>query len=110
MPQDYFGLLIHELSSFEAADTFVFVISPDSNASKVCSQGINHAMANNKRLLPIVWHENFEQAFMHPALNRHNWLFFQEKDDFDNAFASLVEILNTDLDHVKTHTGCWYEP
>ncbi|MEI6428573.1 MAG: toll/interleukin-1 receptor domain-containing protein, partial [Pseudanabaena sp. ELA607] len=32
----------------EAADTFVFVISPDSIASKVCADEILHAVRNNK--------------------------------------------------------------
>ncbi|MEM9219914.1 MAG: hypothetical protein AAGD25_37000 [Cyanobacteria bacterium P01_F01_bin.150] len=33
-----------------------------------------------------------------------NWLFFKEDNDFDTAFHSLVDTLNTDLDHVKAHT------
>lgn len=41
-------------AGIEAADTFIFVISPDSIASQVCGQEIDHAVANNKRLMPIV--------------------------------------------------------
>jgi hypothetical protein len=39
-------------SGIEGADTFVFVISPDSVASKVCNQELDHAVHNNKRLAP----------------------------------------------------------
>src|SRR5690606_20921764 len=35
---------------------------------------------------------------------RHNWLYFRESDDFDKAFADLIEVLNVDLDYVRGHT------
>ncbi|MBT9316191.1 TIR domain-containing protein [Leptothoe spongobia] len=91
-------------AGIEGADTFIFVISPDSIASKVCGQEIDHAVENNKRLLPIVYREGFDMSLVRPALGRHNWLFFKEDNDFDQAFTALVEALNTDLSHVKTHT------
>ncbi|MEM6252341.1 MAG: TIR domain-containing protein [Cyanobacteria bacterium P01_D01_bin.156] len=91
-------------TGIEAADTFIFVISPDSISSKVCGQEIDHAVEHNKRLVPIVRREGFDMEIVHPELGKANWLFFQEQNDFDTAFNSLVETLNTDLDHVKTHT------
>ncbi|MEM7794054.1 MAG: TIR domain-containing protein [Cyanobacteria bacterium P01_C01_bin.118] len=91
-------------AGIEGADTFIFVISPDSIASNVCGQEIDHAVENNKRLLPIVYREGFDMSLVRPALGKHNWLFFKEDNDFGQAFASLVETLNTDLSHVKTHT------
>ncbi|ASC70045.1 WD-40 repeat protein [Halomicronema hongdechloris C2206] len=91
-------------AGIEAADTFIFVISPDSIASKVCRQEIDHAVANNKRLMPIVRREGFDMALVHPALGKANWLFFKEEDDFNVAFQSLVSALDTDLTHVKEHT------
>jgi len=41
-------------AGIEGADTFVFVISPDSVASTVCQDEINHAIRYNKQILPIV--------------------------------------------------------
>ena len=41
----------------EGADTFVFVISPDSVASTVCQDEINHAVKHNKQILPIVYRD-----------------------------------------------------
>ncbi|MEO0986590.1 MAG: TIR domain-containing protein [Cyanobacteria bacterium J06639_14] len=91
-------------AGIEAADTFIFVISPDAIASKVCRQEIDHAVNNNKRLVPIMRRPEFDVTLVHPALSKHNWLFFREQDDFEHAFGRLVEALNTDLSHVKTHT------
>lgn len=88
----------------EAANTFIFVISPDSLASQVCRQEIEYAAANHKRLMPIVRRDDFDRADIPPDLGKHNWLFFRETDDFDVAFQALVEALDTDLDHVKFHT------
>ena len=91
-------------SGIEAADTFIFVISPDSIGSKVCGQEIDHAVEHNKRLVPIVRQEGFDMEQVRPALRKTNWLFFKDDNDFDAAFQSLVKTLNTDLSHVKTHT------
>lgn len=88
----------------EAADTFVFVLSPDSIASQVCQQEVEHAVKHNKRLLPIVHREGFDPQQVHPALSRHNWLFFRAGDDFGKAFQLLIKALDTDLNHVRAHT------
>ncbi|ASC69520.1 WD-40 repeat protein [Halomicronema hongdechloris C2206] len=91
-------------AGIEAADTFIFIISPHSIASTVCRQEIDHAIEHNKRLVPIVRQEGFDMASVHPAISRTNWLFFQEEHDFKLAFQSLVNTLNTDLVHIKAHT------
>jgi hypothetical protein len=44
-------------SGIEGSNVFVFVISPDSIASKVCQQELAHAVEHNKRLVPIVCRE-----------------------------------------------------
>jgi hypothetical protein len=41
-------------AAIEAADTFVFVITPDSLNSPVCHLEIDHPRLHNKRLLPIM--------------------------------------------------------
>ncbi|PSB34360.1 CHASE2 domain-containing protein [Stenomitos frigidus] len=90
-------------SGIEAADTFIFVISPDSIASTVCNQEIDHAVRHNKRLLPIV-HREVDMKEVRTALAKHNALFFRDVDDFDTAFALLLKGLDTDLKHVRMHT------
>src|SRR5262252_109605 len=41
-------------AAIEGADTFVFVLTADSVASVVCRREIAHAVAHNKRMVPIV--------------------------------------------------------
>ena len=101
----------------EGADTFVFVISPDSVASTVCQDEINHAVKHNKQILPIVYREpenekepnnkNFDfepNNPAHKAIRSHNWLFFREEDDFSQSLTELIDALNLDIAHVKGHT------
>jgi len=88
----------------EDANAFVFILTPDSVASKVCREEIDHAVKNNKRLIPVVHREGFEMNLVHEALSRHNWLFFREQDDFAQTFGLLLSALDTDLDYVRAHT------
>ena len=43
-------------AAIEAADNFLFVISPDSVKSWMCGQEVSHADANNKRLITVLYH------------------------------------------------------
>jgi hypothetical protein len=88
----------------EGANTFVFVLSPDSVASSVCREEIDHAAKHNKRFLPIVRREGFDMAQVHPSISSHNWLFFRDTDDFEAAFQDLQAAIATDLDYTKAHT------
>jgi WD40 repeat protein len=92
--------------AIEATDTFIFVISPDSARSEICRKEIEHALANNKRFVPILYRpvDEADQSLVHPAINTHNWIFFREGQDFDRAFDSLIAALDTDLSHVRQHT------
>lgn len=85
----------------EAADVFVFVISPDSVASEECGKELAHAIKHNKRLIPIVRRET---TGVHPVLGALNWIFFQETNDFEQAFQSLLKTIDTDLIYVRAHT------
>jgi hypothetical protein len=40
-------------SSIEAADNFLFLVSPGSVASANCRKEIDHAVASSKRMIPI---------------------------------------------------------
>lgn len=119
-------------NGIEASDTFIFIISPDSLASPIAAMEISHAVQNNKRLMPIVLAtpdeaKAFERLAQRPlddniraALNgrdvvslarenwqslaRHNWLIFDNEELFDTNLKNLLEALDTDLDHVRTHT------
>ena len=91
----------------EGADTFVFVISPDSIASEICGKEILHAVRNNKRLFPIVRRDatNFEKGNLaHDKISELNWLWFREQDDFEKSFRTLTDSLLLDLEHLHRHT------
>src|SRR5881396_296881 len=70
--------------AIEGADTFVFVLTPDSVASIVCGREIAHAAANNKRMVPIVARD-VDVATVPEPLAKLNWIFFRESDDFEKA-------------------------
>ncbi|MGG6267846.1 TIR domain-containing protein [Leptolyngbya sp. AN03gr2] len=88
----------------EGANTFVFVMSDDSVKSKVCQEEIDHAVQHNKRLVPIVYREDFEMAKVHPKLSQHNWLFFRQTDEFETGLNALLNAIETDLEYVRSHT------
>ena len=87
----------------ELADTFLFVLSPDSVASKVCGQEIEEALKHNKRLVPLVF-EEVPPEQVHPELARLNWIFLRPEDNFQQGFQRLIAALDQDLDYVRTHT------
>lgn len=91
----------------EAANAFAFVISPDSVRSEVCSLELNHALEHNKRLLPILHRdlvEEVDKKALHPTISSHNWIFFRDSDDFEEAYRAMREALDTDLDYLRIHT------
>lgn len=87
----------------ELADTFVFVLSPDSADSKICGQEIEAALRHNKRLVPVVY-QDVQPNQVHPELARLNWIFLRPQDDFEAGFRQLLAALDQDLDYVRTHT------
>src|SRR5438034_2192242 len=89
--------------AIEAADTFVFVLTPDSVASVVCGHEIAHAAAHNKRMVPIVARE-VNPDTVPEALAKLNWIFCRDIDDFEKATDTLISALDTDLNWVHAHT------
>jgi len=87
----------------DSANAVVFVLSPDSVESVECNAELDLAAAANKRIVPVV-RRDVDPAGVRIELGSLNWLFFREADDFDEAFASLVDALETDLAWLDTHT------
>jgi len=90
-------------AGIQAADTFLFIISPDSVVSEICTLEIEHAIQHNKRLVPVVLHD-VEDDQVHSAMSAHNWVFLREEDDFEANLELLIDALDTDLEYVKEHT------
>ena len=114
------------------ANTFIFVITPYSVNSPYCLQEIKIALANKKRIIPLLYLEEIDyqlwktlnpgktsdewQAFqsqglhsslsnMHPEICKINWIYFREDlDNFAQSLTHLTNVLNSHADYVKQHT------
>jgi hypothetical protein len=89
-------------ANIEAADNFLFVISPDSCASEMCRQEVDHAANNHKRMIPVLW-RSVDSKDLPPSLAPIQWICLSD-DGFETALDSLIRILNVDLDWVRSHT------
>lgn len=89
-------------TGIEAAEHFIFILSPDSVASKECQRELEYALSLRKRLVPVRY-RNVPDAEVPSALGEIQHIPVQD-DDFDTAFKGLLAALDTDLEHVRAHT------
>ncbi len=92
--------------AIEGADTFVFVISPDSATSLECRKELDHAASLNKRIVPVNCRET-PPADLPEEVRRHQFVPARGTfdQDFDSSLAQLVSAIETDLDWVHAHTA-----
>jgi hypothetical protein len=72
--------------AIEGADAFLFIITPDSLASKVCMEELELGLKYNKKLIPILHIEPNKDSPMHSELGATNWVYMREQDDYDATF------------------------
>lgn len=89
--------------AIDASQALVFVLSPSSLASKVCRDELQHAVDQNKRLIPLVYRDA-ETVEVPQCLRALNWIFIRDGDDFEDAVDTLINAIDTDLERVKAHT------
>ena len=88
-----------------AADVMVFIVTPDSAASKVCDEEIAYARGISKRIVPIL-RRRIDFAKAPPRLSALN-VKIEFLDDGDEAFAVALDQLCTVLDvDVAWHREC----
>jgi formylglycine-generating enzyme required for sulfatase activity len=87
----------------EAADSVVFVISPDAVASKRCAWEVERTEELKKRLLPIVL-RGVEEAQVPQSLRQLNYIFFDRPNAFGSSLLALTTALKTDITWVREHT------
>ncbi len=93
------------VEGIQGCDNFLFVITPDSVASKVCGDEIQIAIDSNKRLVPVLYREEKGMVGQIRAeLQAINFTFMRTDEEFENLFPELVATLSTDIQHLKTHT------
>ena len=90
--------------AIEGADAFLFIITPDSLASKVCAQELELGLQYNKKLVPILHIEPEQGSTMHESLAATNWVYMREQDDYDATLPALIDTIQTDLGWVRQHT------
>ena len=88
--------------AIEAADTFIFVLTPDSLLSKACIHEVDYASKYKKRIVPVVARD--ATVGVPEVVARLNWLFFRQADDFSASFDALLKTVDTDLAWVKAHS------
>jgi WD40 repeat protein len=99
-------------AGIESATVIVFVLTPDSLASKVCGEELQRAVELNKRIIPVLRRE-VDDLTVPPALGKPNWVYGREQDDFDASVNSLVDAIELDEPWVERHarlaqrTGEW---
>jgi len=91
-------------NAIQTHDAFIFVISPDSLASKVCADELELGIKLNKKLIPILFREPEKGQAMHEKLAATNWVYLRVQDNFDETIPKLVEAIQTDLEWVSKHT------
>jgi WD40 repeat protein len=88
----------------ESSDVFLFVLSPQSVNSPFCADEVEYAHSLNKRMVTVL-HRPIDTADLHPVLAKLQWLDFREHDgDFQANFQDLLRTLDTDREHMETHT------
>ena len=96
--------LAEVFAAIEASDNFIFIISHTSVQSEVCGFEIEHALKNNKRLIPVVI-EEVEPGKVPRSVRGLNWIFFGEQGEaFRKASQDLNIAIKTDYEWVKAHT------
>ncbi len=90
-------------AGIEGADAFLFVLSSDSAASKMCELELAHAVLHRKRIVPLLRRE-VDPTRMPPAIASLHWIAFAEGDPFDERLQQVNAIIDVDLDRVRRHT------
>ena len=87
----------------EASDAFIFLISPDSAASEVCTVEVRHAAKNNKRIIPVVLRQ-VDPRDTDSFIRQLNWTFMREEDKFDEGIARIKFAIELDFEWVEEHS------
>src|SRR5262245_25870462 len=91
------------------ADTVVFVLSPSSARSEICTWEVEQSIRLGKRIIPVPC-RSLEGVAPQPQLAGLNYIFFYAEprapgSGFGSGLVGLVEALNTDHDWLREHTG-----
>jgi hypothetical protein len=86
-----------------SADAVVFIISPESMASDICTWEIDETERLQKKLLPVV-HRQLADKQVPFRLARLHYIFLRAEDKFDLGLATLAAAIETDVGWIRHHT------
>jgi len=89
--------------SIDAAESFVFVISGSSLASRYSLEELHHAQARGKRIVPIAC-DGADPEAAPEGLRQLNWIWCRTDDERSTAFPKVLQALDTDLAWAEVHT------
>ncbi len=89
--------------AIEKAEVFIFVMSRSSSESQICRLEIEHAIINNKRIIPVAIEDVTPNQLL-PQLASINWLSCRDNDKLSQVFQNLLSAIHIDYDWVKAHT------
>ncbi|HEY9606254.1 MAG TPA: TIR domain-containing protein [Allocoleopsis sp.] len=88
----------------KACDNFLFILSPRSVNSPYCKDEVEYAASLNKRFVTVL-HREINSSDLHPELAKVQWIDFNQNErDFNANFNQLVRTLDTDREHVHSHS------
>jgi len=85
-----------------ACGAFIYVISPASAHSQVCREEVEHAVALNKRIVPIL-HEDVDPSDLPEAIASRNWIPVTP-GALSPAVHDIGRALDTDPEWLAAHT------
>ena len=93
----------------ERSHNFIFLIAPHSIKSPYCHKEIELAVKYNKRIIPLLhinsdddWEQMPEK--IRTIIQKTHWIFFEEKNNFEESLAKLLATIEQEKDYVKKHT------
>jgi WD40 repeat protein len=89
-------------SAIDAAPAVVLILSPESAASPVCGQEIEHALAQNKRIIPIVC-RTVDERDVKEAVRKINWIYILDPAELGAKIDTVISALDSDLEWVHAH-------
>jgi formylglycine-generating enzyme required for sulfatase activity len=85
------------------ADTVVYIVSPESVKSPRCDWEVQRALAEAKRVLPVIF-KSVPDAEIPAELQKRQFIRFDSAPGITRPLAQLAEALRQDLDWIREHT------
>src|SRR5262249_41065348 len=84
-------------------DTIVFILSPASAKSPICTWEVDYADSLSKRIIPVLAQQLGDMSAP-PKLAALNYVHFEEGHSLIAGLKALAHALNADLDWLREHT------